>query len=65
MNIRGLLGAAVMAALGLASQAAAQAEIKFGHVGEPGSLMDLSATEFAKRANERLGDKGKAQVWAT
>ncbi|MFC3528156.1 TRAP transporter substrate-binding protein [Paracoccus mangrovi] len=65
MNIRGLLGAAVMAALGLASQAAAQAEIKFGHVGEPGSLMDLSATEFAKRANERLGDKGKVIVYGS
>ncbi len=65
MKIRGLLGAAVMAALGLASQAAAQAEIKFGHVGEPGSLMDLSATEFAKRANERLGDKGKVIVYGS
>jgi tripartite ATP-independent transporter DctP family solute receptor len=29
-------------------------ELKFGHVGEPGSLFALSADEFARRANERL-----------
>ncbi|HIC65250.1 MAG TPA: TRAP transporter substrate-binding protein, partial [Paracoccus sp.] len=65
MNIKGLLAAAVMAALGMATQAAAQTEIKFGHVGEPGSLMDLSATEFAKRANEKLGDKAKVVVYGS
>ena len=31
-------------------------ELKFGHVGEPGSLFALSAEEFARRANERLDD---------
>ena len=65
MNIKGLLAAAVMAAMGMATQAAAQTEIKFGHVGEPGSLMDLSATEFAKRANEKLGDKAKVVVYGS
>ncbi len=29
-------------------------ELKFGHVGEPGSLFALSAEEFARRANARL-----------
>ena len=29
-------------------------ELKFGHVGEPGSLFALSADEFARRANSRL-----------
>lgn len=29
-------------------------ELKFGHVGEPGSLFTLSADEFARRANARL-----------
>jgi tripartite ATP-independent transporter DctP family solute receptor len=29
-------------------------ELKFGHVGEPGSLFALSADEFARRANARL-----------
>ena len=35
----------------------AQLEIKVGHVGEPGSLFQLSADEFAKRANARLAGK--------
>lgn len=33
-------------------------ELKFGHVGEPGSLFALSAEEFAKRANARLAEIG-------
>ena len=65
MNIKAVLTAAVMAAVGMVTQAAAQTEVKFGHVGEPGSLMDLSATEFAKRANEKLGDKAKVVVYGS
>jgi hypothetical protein len=34
-------------------------ELKFGHVGEPGSLFDSLANEFAKRANAKLGDKAR------
>lgn len=45
--------------------AAAQTEIKFGHVGEPGSLFDLSAQEFAKRANAKLGDKAKVTIYGS
>ena len=45
--------------------AAAQTEIKFGHVGEPGSLFDLSAQEFAKRANAKLGNKAKVVVYGS
>lgn len=52
-------------ALGLGGGALAQAEIKLGHVGEPGSLFDRSATEFAKRANEKLGDKAKVVVYGS
>jgi tripartite ATP-independent transporter DctP family solute receptor len=37
----------------------AQIEIKLGHVGEPGSLFQASADEFAKRANAKLAGKGK------
>ena len=33
-------------------------ELKFGHVGEPGSLFALSAEEFARRANTRLAQIG-------
>ena len=48
-----------------ATSAQAQTEIKFGHVGEPGSLFDLSAQEFAKRANAKLGDKAKVVVYGS
>ena len=38
-------------------------ELKFGHVGAPGSLFALSAEEFAKRANAKLGGKAKVVVF--
>jgi len=40
-------------------------ELKFGHVGAPGSLFDLSANEFAKQANEKLGGKAKVVVFGS
>jgi tripartite ATP-independent transporter DctP family solute receptor len=45
--------------------AMAQTELKFGHVGEPGSLIDDSAQEFAKRANAKLGTKAKVVVYGS
>jgi tripartite ATP-independent transporter DctP family solute receptor len=48
-----------------AGTALAQTEIKFGHVGAPGSLFAQSAEEFAKRANARLGDKAKVVVYGS
>src|SRR3989454_5837800 len=38
-------------------------ELKLGHVGSPGSLFDLSATEFAKRVKEKTGGKVVIQVY--
>ncbi|WP_040607639.1 TRAP transporter substrate-binding protein [Salinisphaera shabanensis] len=59
----------VVAALGVATasigNARAAETIKFGHVGQPGSLMDKVATEFAKRANEKLGDKAEVRVYGS
>ncbi len=43
----------------------AQTELKFGHVGSPGSLFALSSEEFAKRANAKLGDKYKVVVFGS
>ncbi len=63
MTIRKLLAALACAAL--AAPAAAQMELKFGHVAEPGSLFDTSSVEFAKRANERLGGKAKVVVFGS
>ncbi len=48
-----------------AAPAFAQTEIKFGHVGEPGSLFAASAEEFAKRANAKLGGKAKVVVYGS
>ena len=52
MRISRLLSIGLLAVL--SQPALAQLELKFGHVGEPGSLFDVSATEFAKRANAKL-----------
>jgi len=64
MNQRRTLLIAVLAAA-VAAPAAAQTEIKFGHVGEPGSLFAASAEEFAKRANAKLGTKAKVVVYGS
>jgi len=58
-----LLIAALLAAT--AGPAAAQVELKLGHVGGPGSLFDLSANEFARRANEKLAGKAKVVVFGS
>jgi len=61
-----LIGWAAAAAVAVtAGSAAAQMELKFGHVGAPGSLFAESAEEFARRANERLGDKAKVVVFGS
>jgi tripartite ATP-independent transporter DctP family solute receptor len=49
----------------LALPAVAQVELKVGHVGGPGSLFELSANEFARRANEKLGNKAKVLVFGS
>ena len=53
--------AASLAAFG----AQAQAEFKVGHVGEPGSIFQKSADEFASRANAKLGGKLKVVVYGS
>jgi TRAP-type C4-dicarboxylate transport system substrate-binding protein len=55
-KVRTLLSLAFGISL-LAGSAAAQTEIKFGHVGAPGSLFAQSADLFAAKANAKLGDK--------
>ena len=65
MQPRRFLRALSLCALAFAAPAFSQTEIKFGHVGEPGSLFAASADEFAKRANEKLGDKAKVVVFGS
>jgi tripartite ATP-independent transporter DctP family solute receptor len=59
-----LLAAGIGSAI-LTSPGFAQTEIKLGHVGEPGSLFALSSEEFARAANEKLGDKAKVVVFGS
>lgn len=40
-------------------------EIKLGHVANPGSLVALSAEEFARRANAKLGQRAKVVVFGS
>jgi len=40
-------------------------ELKFGHVGAPGSLFAVCADEFARLANIRLGDKAKVVTFGS
>jgi tripartite ATP-independent transporter DctP family solute receptor len=63
--LQALLASAFAAGLSATAPAVAQTEIKFGHVGEPGSLFAASADEFAKRANAKLGDKAKVVVYGS
>jgi len=51
--------------LAVTMPALAQIEVKLGHVGEPGSLFQKSADEFARRANAKLGDKAKVVTYGS
>jgi TRAP-type transport system periplasmic protein len=63
MSLRALTA---LAAVALAARpSAAPLEIKLGHVGEPGSLFALSAEEFARAANAKLGERGHVVVYGS
>ncbi|MFK7890258.1 MAG: TRAP transporter substrate-binding protein [Granulosicoccus sp.] len=39
--------------------------LKFGHVGNPGSLFEASVNEFVANANARLGDRAEVQAFGS
>ncbi len=63
MKAKWLLTAVLASAL--AAPALAETELKFGHVGEPGSLFELSANEFAKRVNAKMAGKVKVSAFGS
>jgi tripartite ATP-independent transporter DctP family solute receptor len=63
MNAKWLLTAVLASAF--AAPALAETELKFGHVGEPGSLFELSANEFAKRVSAKLAGKVKVSPFGS
>ena len=65
MRILGLLSAVAVTALLSGPAGAANLTLKFGHVGEPGSLFAPSAEEFARCSNAALGDKAEVQVFGS
>ncbi|WP_169961491.1 TRAP transporter substrate-binding protein DctP, partial [Oceaniglobus indicus] len=62
MKLRHTLAA--LAAIAVATPALAQQEIIFGLSAASGSLQEQTASEFARRANEKLGDKAVVKVFA-
>ncbi|MBX2839981.1 MAG: TRAP transporter substrate-binding protein [Gammaproteobacteria bacterium] len=58
-----LLGAALAVTAGQAS--AEKLILKFGHVGNPGSLFEASVNEFVKNANARLGERAEVQAFGS
>ena len=65
MSLPKYLTSIVLATLLASGTAVAQQEIKFGHVGAPGSLFAQSADLFAQRANAKLGTKAKVVVYGS
>jgi tripartite ATP-independent transporter DctP family solute receptor len=62
---RTLRAIAVACFAAASATAFSQTEIKLGHVGEPGSIFQKSADEFARRANAKLGSKAKVVVYGS
>ncbi|HSO08263.1 MAG TPA: TRAP transporter substrate-binding protein [Pelomicrobium sp.] len=65
MKLSRVIASLALSAAAVTTSAGAATELKFGHVGEPGSLFAASATEFANRANAKLGDKYKVVVYGS
>src|SRR3546814_9143445 len=59
------MGAVAVTGLLASPAVGQQLSWKFGHVGEPGSLFEASANEFARCANAGLGDKAEVQVFGS
>lgn len=63
LKVLKLLGAAALVGAFSSQVSAAQLELKLGHNGNPGSLFEASANEFAVRVNKNLGDKATVVVY--
>ena len=65
MSLAKALFSFVFATLLSMATANAQTEIKFGHVGAPGSLFAQSAELYAARVNPKLGTKAKVVIYGS
>lgn len=62
--LKGVVAALAMAMSGTVALAD-KLELKLGHIGEPDSLYQKTAEEFAKRANAKLGDKATVSIFGS
>jgi len=60
-----LLPASFTSACGPGGAGDGPVELKFGHVGAPGSLYQVAADEFARRVNERLDGRARVVVFGS
>ena len=65
MNIRSILMGAATAALMATQAQSAGLVLKFGHVGNPGSLFEASVNEFAACSNKALAGKAEVQTFGS
>lgn len=65
MKIKAVLLAAAAAVTFAGPAGAADMVLKFGHVGNPGSLFEASVNAYAACANEKLGDKAEVQTFGS
>jgi len=65
MRFGKLLAGIALTASFVLPASAAELTLKFGHVGAPGSLFEISVNEFAKRANAKLGDKAEVVAFGS
>lgn len=63
MNIKSILMGAIAATVMTIPAQAADLTLKFGHVGNPGSLFEASVNAFAACSNKALGDKAEVQTF--
>lgn len=63
MKLKSILLGAVSAALLTTQAQAADLVLKFGHVGQPGSLFEASVNEFASCSNKSLAGKAEVQTF--
>ncbi len=64
-SVAALIAGSLTVLLSMSPAHAEKLTLKFGHVGAPGSLFEASINAFAKRANEKLGDKAEVQVFGS
>ena len=63
MNFKSIILASVATLAMPLAASAADLTLRFGHVGNPGSLFEASADAFAKCANDKLGERAEVQTF--